>query len=470
VFALLHRRRDMPSHRRRSCLCMLPLAFITLPYTQVTLASTLPTAPKRTRVQNTSFVALRFHKVASTTFKGVIAAGFENVYMEHEALAAYKMGGPHQLRCLGAPTSPRVVFVTLFREPAARILSALYFYAGFAGASVFGVNTGLGRRLSVNGGKGLLAGYQKSPMAAIASVRSWIGQTPCSNYTAAAVSHQLDITFQAAKIGETYGGGMLLNEYSHYFGVRTKGDVPGALDRLRRDFVVGVTEDMSALVDQLVRYIGSPATREATAKAMKAKLNTNRAPTHHSTPPQIVAGSAAHSLGGGLKPETLARMGRSLAPAMSFTRNNYCSAHDLPPAVVSEVAKLGGHDVAIYAGALEIVEEQKHRSDAELRVHVYGRVFSGTEACRAALPPSPPQMAAEQPFAVHSTGDNGLGSSHSPQLVALGVICFLALIITCSISAAYLFQSGPWWHKHDAVHFAPVTRDDVGDGIEHEYS
>ena len=156
-----------------------------------------------TRVANTSFVALRFHKVASTTFKSVLASGLQPSYMEHETLAEYRAGGLDSLRCLGAPTARRVVFLALFREPASRILSALHFYSSFASLSMMG---SFGRRMATAAQQ---LG-QPSP-ARVRAAREWLLHTPCSNYTATDVRRVLD-TFSHVPIGENIGAGMLTSE------------------------------------------------------------------------------------------------------------------------------------------------------------------------------------------------------------------------------------------------------------------
>ena len=147
---------------------------------------------------NTSVVALRFHKVASTTFKSVLAADLQPSHMDHESLAAYRRGGLAELRCLGAPAAARVVFVTLFREPASRILSALHFYADF---------TGYTSRVIRRGSSGV------NPLQ-LRRAQTWVHTTPCYNYTAAEVSRVLTV-LSHAPIGESLGAGMLVSEYSH---------------------------------------------------------------------------------------------------------------------------------------------------------------------------------------------------------------------------------------------------------------
>jgi hypothetical protein len=71
----------------------------------------------------------------------------------------------------------------------------------------------------------------------------WLRETPCAAYTAANVSRSMR-GLAVANIGEELGGGMILDEYSHYFNVRRKADVAPTLALLRRSFLVGTTEDM----------------------------------------------------------------------------------------------------------------------------------------------------------------------------------------------------------------------------------
>ena len=179
------------------------------------------------RVANTSFVALRFHKVASTTFKSVLAQGLQPSYMEHETLAAYRAGGLPTLRCLGAPTAPKVVYVALFREPASRILSALHFYSSFASAATVGsmgggglLHGGLGRRMQARTRE-----EQKAFSNTLVAARAWLRDTPCEAYTAQNVSSVLK-TFANVKMGENIGAGMLLSEYSYYFRIKVRVRVP----------------------------------------------------------------------------------------------------------------------------------------------------------------------------------------------------------------------------------------------------
>ena len=308
-------------------------------------------------VINTSFVALRFHKVASTTFKTVLSDSVSPAYMEHESLAAYRSSGLTGLRCLGAPATPRVVFIALLREPVSRILSAVHFYARFGTASVFlpgGVK-----------GSGPTIDYRARAKAA----QEWLYKTPCSGFTSAGVAGALE-ALSHVQIGETLGAGMIAAEYSHYFRVRTAADIPPALARLRREFVVGLTEDMHSLIDVLARFVPPPQ-RAALAEHMKAALARKRAtPKLEARTPDGRLSRAANGMGEQL-------------------RRNYCGREDVPRSVLGGLARLAGHDVAFYAGAKAIHDEQKHQRDgALLPLSEFAKMFKGTSECRRAIPSS----------------------------------------------------------------------------------
>ena len=55
------------------------------------------------------------------------------------------------------------------------------------------------------------------------------------------------------------------------FNIRTSADIPPALARLRREFVVGLTEDMEALIELLSRLFPEGRIRVAFAAQMKAR-------------------------------------------------------------------------------------------------------------------------------------------------------------------------------------------------------
>lgn len=299
---------------------------------------------------NLSIVAMRFHKVGSTNVKEALSAVFgQAAYMEHESLATYRLGGLRSLRCLGAPNAQRVVFVVLFREPAARILSSLFYYVGVAGVT---------RHADVAHSDPLNA-----PAAALLGAKAWITNTACSAYTATMVAHHLNATLTMSRIGETYGGGMLLNEYSYYFRVHDKADVAATLDKLEHGFIVGVTENLPALVSELVLLVGETAARKAAWNAMHAQLAI--------------------------------RVNEGKQHPTDLSRDRYCSVRDLPPAVVTDVRTLAGHDVALYDGAVRIVQRQKRRGDVKRRTHHFQQVFKGTHHCTLALPPPPPMAGDE---------------------------------------------------------------------------
>ena len=177
-----------------STFCSLAALVVVAVHAVGSLSSAAMTVPFRIQ-PNTSIVALRFHKVASTTFKTILAADLQPSYMDHESLAAYRRGGLAEMRCLGAPAAARVVFVTLFREPASRILSAMHFYATFTGYTSQIIRHG-------------------SLVNQLRAAQTWVHTTPCSNYTAADVLRVITV-LSHAPVGESLGAGMLVSEYSH---------------------------------------------------------------------------------------------------------------------------------------------------------------------------------------------------------------------------------------------------------------
>jgi len=312
---------------------------------------TVATSPFAAKLPNTSFVALRFHQVASTSFKYVLSHAVQPSYMEHEGLVAYQTGGLNGLRCLGAPYSMNVVFICLFRKPARRILSALHFYANFPVITF--VNS-----------------HSSGPSLAteLLAARHWVSTTECSRYDAANVSHALS-TFARVPLGEAIGGGMLTNEYSHYFNVHDSEGLNLALTRLRQNFVVGLTEDMHGLID-IISSLFPPSQREEMAKQMKADLQ------HHS---KTVRGEQAAAL---------ARNGTAMLGgrmAVIGARKSYCDASDVLPRVLVDIGKLSGYDVALYEGAMGIYEEQRVRPPVLLPVSRFSHTFSSPVPCITAM-------------------------------------------------------------------------------------
>ena len=168
-------------------------------------AAAAAAAPFRAATPNTSFVLLRFHKVASKTFSTVLSRSLQPSFYGHTTLAAYKNGGLEGLHCCGAPTASRVVFIAFFREPASRIMSAIQAYRGMMYANfAFGKVSFGRRRLQQLGGLGkrnvgVADVAPRSERAGLANeVRKayqWLNSTACADYTVADVK-RVFATFQ----------------------------------------------------------------------------------------------------------------------------------------------------------------------------------------------------------------------------------------------------------------------------------
>ena len=355
---------------------------------------------------NVTVIAMRFHKVGSSSFKNAISY-VQPSHMDHDTLLVYRLGGLAGLRCLAAPAVPKVVFVTLFREPAARILSALYFYEGFT----------CGDRLDDSRRKRSAALNEELNFA-----HRWLRETPCAAYTAANVSRSMR-GLAVANIGEELGGGMILDEYSHYFNVRRKADVAPTLALLRRSFLVGTTEDMpgadvgptcllpcsltpiellaspaslrslcsfapllpccslaaplllpccspptdrsrrtilapAGLVDRILTLVPHGPARSKAAAMMRGELSarqkSGRSRSGGLGAPAEGSPAAHHTLVGQPQPQPP-------QPPPPDGRAIYCSARDVPKAVLADIAKLAGHDVDLYEGAKVIAAEQQRR-------------------------------------------------------------------------------------------------------------
>lgn len=249
---------------------------------------------------NGSVVALRFHKVASSTFKAALLSSIQPSYMEHDTLPTYKDQGLLGLRCLGAPSANRVLFIALFREPASRLLSALHFY------------------------EGLLRGPAQYAYAEIRSdlqfAHKWIRETPCAEYTVGDVNRSLTALSLVSQRQLSGHAGTRMDEYAHYLRVQRRADVRPALEVLRRDFLVGVTEDMESLLGNLVKVVPAGPARAGLESRMRALLNTR------------YLDNKGHS--------------------------SYCSVSQVQPSVLHGIRKLVEHDVDIYHGARAIAAEQ----------------------------------------------------------------------------------------------------------------
>ena len=299
---------------------------------------------------------------------------------------------------MGAPKAHRVVFIVLLREPASRVLSSMYFYASSASSSA-----------------------PKSRVAQLEYVRRWVAGTPCSNYTAEGVKQLMSalgraahrpVSHPGAPMFATFGvsrrgsnrripyplltsglptaqAGLLFNEYSHFFGVRDASDVAAALARLCREFVVGLLESITTLVDLLARFV-SPSQRDVLARRMRALI---RRPT---------------------------RAGKGASNTLP-----YCSASDLPAAVVAGVAKLTGTDVALYEGAKAVHREQLV-AGASLPASDFAATFRGREQCEKALAPHERSTGAARPSA---RAEPGLLDPPIASILKLGVVVLLLLVL-----------------------------------------
>lgn len=294
---------------------------------------------------NVSIIAMRFHKVGSSSFKNAISY-VQPSHMDHDTLLAYRLGGLPGLRCLAAPAAPRVVFVTLFREPAARILSALFFYEGFT----------CGDRLDDSRRKRPAWANEELNFA-----HRWLRETPCGEYTAANVSRAMR-GLSVVNISEELGGGMILDEYSHYFGVKRRADVAPTLAYMRRHFLVGTTEDMVALVDRILALVPSGgAARAKAAVMMRGELSARQKSGRARSGSGGIAGPAPSPGGANFANFTPPQSQPSQAGGPTPDgRASYCSSRDVPKRALADIARLAGHDVALYEGAKLIAAEQ-HR-------------------------------------------------------------------------------------------------------------
>ena len=116
----------------------------------------------------------------------------------------------------------------------------------------------------------------------------------------------------------------MLSEYSHYLG----SDTDAVLDVLRRDFVVGVTEDIPALVSKLTHFVEPASERPIVLpRLMRSMRKLNQ---------QRVSGFEGQQ-----------------------TTGRFCSMRELAPATAAQVSALSGPDVALYEGARRIAREQQ---------------------------------------------------------------------------------------------------------------
>ena len=131
----------------------------------------------------------------------------------------------------------------------------------------------------------------------------------------------------------------------HYFRVSAAADVEPAVARLRRDFVVGLTEDMAGFVDVISRFVLEPSQRAAMVVRMKEQLQW-----------RLRANSNA----------------------------SYCDASSLGQTVLADVAKLAGHDVAFYAGARAVYAEHAELS-TPLPLARFDSAYTSARECREAI-------------------------------------------------------------------------------------
>ena len=224
--------------------------------------------------------------------------------MEHDTLAVMRLGGLTGLRCLGAPSYPKVIFVALFREPASRILSALHFYDGFSGGVI------------------LSSGPRSALRQEVLAARRWIKETPCDQYTADGVNRSMASLAKASTF-ELIGAGTIMEEYSHYFNIATADDVPAVLERLRREFVVGVTEDMAGLIDTLVTVYPDGPVRESVRAKMRGALAAR--PQKSGKEGSLIMNPHSSRAKAALANGLLTGMGGD---------GHYCSSKDVPRAVL----------------------------------------------------------------------------------------------------------------------------------------
>jgi hypothetical protein len=320
---------------------------------------------------NTSIVALRFHKVGSTSLAAILnaAVGVRGNYMRHESLAAYRQGGLPGLRCLGAPRAPRIIFVVVLREPAARILSALQYYSslGTFGVLNSGRGGGIDGRALVNPQRG--AG---DFLAKVRQMYSWLRTTPCSSFTVEAIARHLQLLVSHSTMGETLGAGMLANQYSHYFNVKSSKDVAPALERMRREYIVGITTDMKTLVETIARLLPSHMRDNALRRMMDVM-------------DRLVGSSMSLSQ---KTAKGTAGTGRT-APKRKLQHHrpssNYCSATDVRPEVRAGIAQLAGFDAALYDGAVAIAKEQHAVNAGALPCSRFDKTYRSVAECRAGV-------------------------------------------------------------------------------------
>ena len=251
------------------------------------------------RINSTQLIGLRFHKVGSTSVEQLLAKYFVRASFEHSTLQYYRNGGLDQVRCSMAPDVNRAAFFILFREPGARLLSSLGYYAAI-----------------------LSRFFSKSEAETVQSLMD----CPCANYTATQVKLVFEIVQQCGRrmLSEEFGGGLMLSEYSHYLG----SDTDAVLDVLRRDFVVGVTEDIPALVSKLTHFVEPASERPIVLpRLMRSMRKLNQ---------QRVSGFEGQQ-----------------------TSGRFCSMRELTPATAAQVSALCGPDAALYDGARRLAREQQ---------------------------------------------------------------------------------------------------------------
>ena len=136
----------------------------------------------------------------------------------------------------------------------------------------------------------------------------------------------------------------------------------------------------------------------------------------------------------------------SVNSLMLTRRSTYCGASDITPAVLEGVAALAGHDVAFYAGAKAVAEEQLASPGVPLPRFEYeatfkgtGRAGSATEACRGTLPAVSIADEADVPMAFRAPVGAGSGASFSSPLVwyaISGGAFFIVLALFALVAAA----------------------------------
>ena len=134
---------------------------------------------------------------------------------------------------------------------------------------------------------------------------------------------------------------------------------------------------------------------------------------------------------------------------MLARRTTYCGASDVTPDVLGEVAALTGHDVAFYAGAKAIAEEQLGSPAVPLPRFEYnstfkgtGRTGSATAECRGTLPPSAIPTADDTEVQLPMAFRIGGSSNSSPPWYVISGGALFAVVLCALVVAACVLWFG----------------------------